>query len=158
MPPLQRWAHGRLPASLRGPQETADLVQNAIMATLRRLEVVEVRHHGALQAYLRTAIANQIRDLVRQQHRRPVMSGLPETDRRRRAIAARVRHRRRERGTLRGGHAAVVAGGREAVMGRLEFHYSYEELAVALAKPSADAARMAVTRAVKRLAEEMRRG
>src|SRR5687767_10336984 len=63
MPPLQRWAHGRLPASLRGPQETADLVQNAIMATLRRLEVVEVRHHGALQAYLRTAIANQIRDL-----------------------------------------------------------------------------------------------
>ena len=56
LPPLRRWAHGRLPAPLRGPQETADLVQNAIKATLDRLDTFEVRHQGALQAYLRTAV------------------------------------------------------------------------------------------------------
>ncbi len=128
------------------------------MATLRRLEVVEVRHHGALQAYLRTAIANQIRDLVRQQQRRPVMSGLPDTIAGNEAspleYAIGAESVERYEAAMR----RLSAADREAVIGRLEFHYSYEELAVALAKPSADAARMAVTRAVKRLAEEMRRG
>jgi DNA-directed RNA polymerase specialized sigma24 family protein len=46
----------------------------------------------------------------------------------------------------------------EAIIGRLELQYTYDELAIALGKPSPDAARMAVTRALKRLAEEMRRG
>ena len=46
----------------------------------------------------------------------------------------------------------------EAIIGRIELQYTYDELAVVLGKPSPDAARMAVTRALKRLAEEMRRG
>ena len=50
------------------------------------------------------------------------------------------------------------AADREAVIGRIELGYSYEELAVALDKPTAAAARMAVTRAVKRLAGEMLHG
>ena len=41
---------------------------------------------------------------------------------------------------------------REAIIGRVEMGYSYEELAVVLDKPSSDAARMAVARAVRRLA------
>jgi DNA-directed RNA polymerase specialized sigma24 family protein len=45
---------------------------------------------------------------------------------------------------------------REAIIGRLELQYSYEELAVALNKPTANAARVAVTRAMKRLVEQMR--
>jgi len=36
--------------------------------------------------------------------------------------------------------------------------YSYEELAVMLDKPTADAARKAAERALVRLAEEMKRG
>jgi DNA-directed RNA polymerase specialized sigma24 family protein len=52
----------------------------------------------------------------------------------------------------------LAAADREAVIGRIELQYSYEELAVALNKPSAAAARMAVTRAMKRLAGEMRNG
>jgi RNA polymerase sigma-70 factor (ECF subfamily) len=47
------------------------------------------------------------------------------------------------------------ASDREAIIGRLEMQYSYEELATALDKPTPDAARVAVTRAMKRLAEEM---
>jgi RNA polymerase sigma-70 factor (ECF subfamily) len=47
---------------------------------------------------------------------------------------------------------------REAIIGRVEFGNTYEELAAILGKPTADAARMAVTRALVRLAEEMKRG
>jgi hypothetical protein len=41
---------------------------------------------------------------------------------------------------------------------RVELDGTYEELAEVLGKPSADAARMTVSRALVRLAEEMRRG
>ena len=44
---------------------------------------------------------------------------------------------------------------REAVIGRVEMGYSYEELAEVLGKPSADAARKAAQRALVRLVEEM---
>lgn len=158
LPPLRRWAHGRLPGALRGPQETADLVQNAVVATLARLDGFEVRHQGALQAYLRTAVLNQIRDLVRQQKRRPSTTELPE------AVADKqpspLDQAIGAENVLR--YEAAVdrlsQPDQEAIIGRLELQYSYEELAVVLGKPSADAARMAVTRALKRLAEEMRRG
>jgi RNA polymerase sigma-70 factor (ECF subfamily) len=47
---------------------------------------------------------------------------------------------------------------REAVIARIEMGCSYAEIAELLAKPSADAARMTVSRALVRLAEEMRHG
>ena len=46
---------------------------------------------------------------------------------------------------------------REAIVTRLELDCSYEETARMLGKPSPDAARMAVSRALVRLAEEMTR-
>ena len=45
---------------------------------------------------------------------------------------------------------------REAIVGRIEFGLTNEELAAALEKPSANAARMAVERALFRLARELR--
>jgi RNA polymerase sigma-70 factor (ECF subfamily) len=44
---------------------------------------------------------------------------------------------------------------RDAVVTRVEFGLSYAEVAEALGKPSADAARMAVVRALVKLANEM---
>jgi RNA polymerase sigma-70 factor (ECF subfamily) len=44
---------------------------------------------------------------------------------------------------------------REAVLGRIELHWSYGELAEALGVTSADAARAVVTRALSRLVEAM---
>jgi RNA polymerase sigma-70 factor (ECF subfamily) len=46
---------------------------------------------------------------------------------------------------------------REAIIARVEIGYTYEELADALGKPSAEAARKAARRALLRLAEEMNR-
>jgi RNA polymerase sigma-70 factor (ECF subfamily) len=46
---------------------------------------------------------------------------------------------------------------REAIVARIEMGLSYDEVAAALKRPSADAARMLVGRALLRLAKEMRR-
>src|SRR4051794_4683532 len=78
IPALRRWAHGRLPSSARGMQETTDLVQDAVFAAMRKLGGFEARHQGALQAYLRQAVMNRIRDLIRQQQRRPAQVEMPE--------------------------------------------------------------------------------
>jgi RNA polymerase sigma factor (sigma-70 family) len=44
---------------------------------------------------------------------------------------------------------------REAIISRIELQYSYEEVAAALGKSNANAARMAVTRAIVRLVAAM---
>ena len=72
VPTLRRWARGRLPAYARDLADTQDLVQETVLHTLKRLHAFEPRHQGALQAYLRQAIANRIRDEIRRVRRRPV--------------------------------------------------------------------------------------
>ena len=47
--------------------------------------------------------------------------------------------------------ASLSSADREALIGRLEFGYSFDELASVLGKPTPDAARMAVKRALTRL-------
>jgi RNA polymerase sigma-70 factor (ECF subfamily) len=138
-------------------QDTADLVQDAVFVAMRRLDVFESRHQGALQAYLRQSVMNRIRDLIRQRRRRPVQTELPDQlpddalsplDQ---AIGSQ-NLARYERAVQ-----CLAAADREAIIGRVEMQYSYDELAVALNKPTPAAARMAVTRAMKRLAQEMAR-
>ena len=65
IPALQRFAHRRLPRSSRGMLDTGDLVQDTVIAALRHLNSFEVRRQGALQAYLRQAVTNRVRDLAR---------------------------------------------------------------------------------------------
>ena len=54
LPPLKRWAHGRLPVRARGHIDTVDLVQEAAMHAIARLHSFEPRHVGAMQAFMRT--------------------------------------------------------------------------------------------------------
>ncbi len=65
IPPLKRWARGRLPQWARSLAETQDLVQNAVLRALPHLKTFEAKHPGALQAYLRQAVNNHIRDEIR---------------------------------------------------------------------------------------------
>jgi RNA polymerase sigma-70 factor (ECF subfamily) len=46
---------------------------------------------------------------------------------------------------------------RDAIVGRIEMDLTYEELAETLGRPTSNAARSAVVRALFKLAEEMRR-
>jgi len=155
IPPLRRWAHGRLPPAARAMHDTGDLVQETVMAALRRLEAFEARYQGSLQAYLRQALMNRVRDLVRQAARRPEHVALPDqlADPGVSPLEQSIGSQNLER--YERALERLAAGDREAVIARLELHYSYEELAIVLDKPTADAARLAVTRAVKRLAREM---
>src|ERR1043165_9312034 len=56
---LRRWAHARLPRWARHVADTADIVQDALMQTFRRIDRFDYRGRGALQAYLRQAATNR---------------------------------------------------------------------------------------------------
>lgn len=155
VPALRRWAHGRLPLTARSLNDTADIVQDTVISAMRHLEAFESRHQGALQAYLRRAVMNRIRDVIRQHKRRPEISGLSEglQDEATSPLEAAIGAENLER--YETALERLKPPDREAIIGRLEMLYSYEELATVLNRPTAAAARMAVTRAMKRLAEEM---
>ena len=76
--PLRRWASGRLPRWARDLADTEDLVQDTLLQTFRNLPSFDVRGAGALQAYLRQAIVNRVRDELRRRARRPNATGLDE--------------------------------------------------------------------------------
>jgi RNA polymerase sigma-70 factor (ECF subfamily) len=155
LPPLRRWARGRLPLYARDMMDTDDLVQESVIASLRHMDGFEARREGALQAYLRTALANRIKDIIRSKKRRPTQTELPDDPPDPSAspldqAIGRENTERYEAAMLR-----LRDADREAIIARVELRYSYQELAIALGKPSADAARVAVVRAVSRLAREI---
>ena len=158
LPRLRRWAHGRLPAFARGPLATDDLVQDALVRTLAHLRDFEPRHEAALQAYLREALRNRIKDELRRVGRRPVVKELDsqQPDDSPSPLEQTIGRESVER--YEAALARLDEDDRGAIVARLELQGSYQELAANLGKPSADAARMAVRRAVLRLAEEMARG
>ena len=150
LPPLRRWARGRLPGWARGLAETQDLVQTALMRALPRLKEFEARHPGALQAYLRQAVANHIRDEIRKVSARP-RGGARRESAGSQPVAARTGHRAEGFDRYEAALATLRPADREAIVARVELQQSYEEVAIALGKPNANAARMAVARAVKNL-------
>ena len=154
IPPLKRWARGRLPQWARGTADTQDLVQDAVIRALPRLKAFEARHPGALQAYLRQAITNHIRDEIRRVNARPaaeLRESHPDVSPSPLEKAIGREGVERYEAALK----ALRPAEREAIIARIELQQSYEEVAIALGKPSADAARMAVTRALKALVQIM---
>ena len=74
--PLQRWASGRLPKWARDLADTDDLVQDTLAQTFKKIDDFEPRHVGALQAYLRQAVLNRIRNELRRKGRQPQTTDL----------------------------------------------------------------------------------
>jgi RNA polymerase sigma-70 factor (ECF subfamily) len=155
LPQLKRWAHGKLPPAARGSLDTGDLVQEAALHAIQRLDVFEPRHVGAMQAYLRMSVINRIRDEVRRITRHPAAVELPEdhpgdaTSPLESAIYAESYER------YRAALDALKPRDREMVVARVEVQWSLSEISQRFGMPSADAARMAVTRALKRLSTLM---
>lgn len=157
LPRLQRWASGRMPQRIRDGADTQDLVQDAVVQTFRRIDAFEVRTEGGLQAYLRQVVLNRIRDCYRRAARRPEPapfdsqaedpgpSALDEAIGRE-AVA------RYERALAR-----LREDDRHAIVARVEMGATNDEIARMLGKPTANAARMTVERALVRLAREMQR-
>src|SRR5687768_542271 len=78
--PLRRWVSGRLPRWARDLADTDDLVQDTLLRTFKNIEAFEPRGVGALQAYLRQAVINRLRDELRRKGRAPAMVDLDGLD------------------------------------------------------------------------------
>jgi len=154
-PRLERWASGRLPTYARSLLDTVDLVQETLMRVVDGLEGVEVRGPGGFQAYVRQAVLNRIRDQIRWVRRRPGPDEIPESvedplpSPLEAAIGADVLERY-ERALER-----LPEDAQRLLHLRIELDFDYVEIAAMTDRPSSDAARMAVRRALKSLAENM---
>ena len=158
LPPLKRWAHGRLPAYARGTLDTGDLVQDAAMHVVARLDKFEPRHVGAMQAYLRTSVINRIRDEVRKVGRRPEAVELtqepPSDDTSQLETVIRKEAYERYASAL----GKLRTRDREMIVARVEMQWSVQEIAQRFGMASIDAARVAVSRSLKRLTAELSKG
>jgi RNA polymerase sigma factor (sigma-70 family) len=153
---LLRWAHGRLPRYARAVADTADIVQDAILQTFRRLSLIEPRGPQTLQVYLRRAVQNRIKDELRRVARRPDVPLLePDTfaDAAAPPDVAFLRAQDAER--YKRALATLRPSEQELIVGRFELEYSYQQLALMTGRATADAARVALNRAVLKLAEAL---
>lgn len=155
LPRLMRWATGRLPRAARDVVDTGDLVQDSLLKVVRALRGIRGRYPATFPTYLRTTILNRLRDEARRSAGQPRVTGLdgsemdpspsPLEESIGRELAADY-----EQALLR-----LDDDDRAALFLRIEMGLHFQEVADAMSKPSPDAARMAVNRAVIRLAREM---
>jgi RNA polymerase sigma-70 factor (ECF subfamily) len=153
LPILRRWAHGRLPAYARDLSDTDDLVQITLIRALNHIGTFEPRREGAFLAYLRRILLNSLRDEIRRVNRQPVRKELTDNlvdpalvvD----AVGAETMI------AYEAALATLSERQQEAVILRVEFGYSYAEIAEATESASPNAARMMITRSLARLAEVM---
>lgn len=154
---LRGWGSGRLPGWARGMKDTDDLVQDAVVKAVRRLPHFEPNHDHSMEAYVRTAFKNLVKDEIDRAKRRgahpdhvfPVPAALESPLER----AIRQEDRSRYEEALR----TLRPADRELIVARMELHLDYDEIARRLNKPSAAAARVAIARAIGRLAQRIRK-
>ena len=156
--PLQRFARSRLARQPRRLTDTDDVVQDVTINVFRRLHRIELRFPGALLAYLRRSVSNRVAD----EHRRAVRQGPTATlddnlrDGHPSPLDTTIDHDK-----LRAYRTALLSLGpddRLAIVMRLERGESYELIATRLGKPTPNAARVAVARAMFKLAQQMGSG
>lgn len=156
LPPLKRWAHGRLSPMARGYLDTNDVVQDAVFQMLRRFPVFVPRHVGAMQAFLRRTVTNRIYDEMRRIARQPRPIALaddqPFDGISPQEAAIRAESYQRYRDAL----PRLRPKDRALVIARIELQWSVAEIAQRFRMPSEAAARMATKRALRRFEAVMR--
>jgi RNA polymerase sigma factor (sigma-70 family) len=155
LPALRRLAHNRLPRWLRSIADTGDVVHDVVLRSLARLRSIDRADEGALGAYLAEAVRNRIRDEHRRVMRRGLGDALSDEIRDRGPspfdLAAREQIEARYRAAL----ARLEPLDQMLIVGHIELEFSHDQLGLMTGR-SRNAARMALSRAVRRLAEHMR--
>ena len=154
LPRFRRWAHGRLPDAARATLDAGDIVQTVATRALKQLARLDVQQHCSVGFYMRQAVLDEIASRWRSPGRKPAETTVGES-----LAAADTSPLERVLGAERvslyeDALSRLTDADRDAIIGRFELAYSYEELARYLGKPSSATARIAVLRAVKRLAEQ----
>lgn len=152
---LCRYAHGKLPRRLRSLVETEDVVQDALAQTFRHIDLFDPRHSGAFGVALFVTMKRCLIDQHRRAGRQPEVGetatslaaeGLSpmeeaiEKEKLERVISARSKLSEEDQALL---HA------------RLDLDLGFTDVALLFGKPSPDAARVAVKRAIGRLVKKM---
>ena len=155
LPALRRWAHGRLPAYGRDLADTDDLVQTTVIRALGGIERFRPERQGAFLAYLRQILLNAVRDEIRKSQRRPAKETLEEdpVD-----LRPSVHDQVAGKETIEAYERALESlqdRQRQAIILRVEFGLTFPEIAAELDIPSANAARMQVSRGLVKVAEAM---
>jgi RNA polymerase sigma-70 factor, ECF subfamily len=157
LPVLKRFAHGRLPIRARGQADTDDLVLTTVERALGKMESIDTSRKGGFLAYLRQALTNQIRDEIRRASRGPQAAPLTE------GIASSERTpldqllAREAVKAYQDALSRLPRHQRAALLLRIEEGWSYERVADAIGSPSANAARMLVSRALERVAKSAKK-
>ncbi len=152
LPTLRRWAHRRLPMRARDLTETSDLVQITLLRALNRMDEFESRGEGAFLGYLRHILLNVVREEVRRSGQRGPHEPLAESvvSPGSSVVEQIVGLDQMER--YQEGLEQLTEAQQQAVILRVEFGFTYAQIAEALEKSSPDAARMLVARAFVELA------
>jgi len=152
---LCRYAHGKLPRRLRSLVETEDVVQDALTQTLRRIDLFDPKHSGAFGVALFVTMKRCLIDQHRRASRQPApgetatslvaegpspMEEAIEKEKLERVITARFKLSEEDQALL---------------TARLDLDLGYPDVAQLFGKPSPDAARVAVQRAIGRLVKKM---
>ncbi len=154
LPRLERWASRRLPLGVRTMVDTGDIVQEAIMGALRHLHRIEVRTEKTFEVYLRRAIRNRIIDIYRhpRRARQELAEDLPAADPS--ALDVVIGHEALER--YEEAMEELSESDCQLIVMHTELGLNAGQIAEELGKTPA-AARMALARALKRLAVAMQR-
>lgn len=155
LPRLRRWARGRMPVWARDHLDTEDIVQDALLQSVRRLDGFLPEHEGAFWGYTCQALRNRLLDVIRRASRRPPTAGLSEeyvaNDPSPLEVAVGRDTLKRYEETL----ARLRPIERDLIVARVELGFDYSEITELLGKTSVGATRVAVSRALIRLAMEM---
>jgi RNA polymerase sigma factor (sigma-70 family) len=152
LPRLRRFAHGRLPSGARHSCDTEDIVQDSMLHTLQRLSSFDPTRPGGLQAYLRVAIQNRVRD----EQRRLTRYGSPEELTEVVDKGPSPYDEAKEKEIAKRQQAALQRlrpADRALLIARIDLGYDYQHIARLFGKPSPDAARVAVHRALKKVVD-----
>lgn len=145
-PLLLKWAHGRIPYSEISLVETTDLVQDTLIKGLQKIDRFKSHRTGAFLAYLRQIFINNIRDTANKAKPTSDIDDFLNSK-------THFSHEVALNDFISYEQALQKLNDidQEAIILRIEFGFSYEEIAEAMEKSSADAARMLVNRALVKI-------
>lgn len=156
MPGLNRWAHRHMSGSIRNQMDPADLTQEVALRAITYLPRFRWAHEHSMSALLKQIAINRTRDEVRRIVRRGAHTEITDTLASDSAGPLELAIQREQTARYRRAVAGLRDFERRLIAARAEGQ-SYAAMAQSLGLPSADAARMALTRAARTLRSEISR-